>query len=86
MTESTGERASSSLFQGKQFWLSQNIPQRSRFKELITVCYHILLYSITCCTGLTTSLQEHGGIVRLLEKDVDVKLVDHTKKNLPPDT
>ena len=30
-------QGSDSLFQGMQFWLSQNIPQRSRFKELITV-------------------------------------------------
>ncbi|KAF7587990.1 hypothetical protein BBP40_006442 [Aspergillus hancockii] len=53
------------LFQGKQFWLSQNIPQRSRFKETI---------------------QNHGGIIRLHEKDADIKLVDHARKNLPPDT
>ncbi|OGM50551.1 hypothetical protein ABOM_000921 [Aspergillus bombycis] len=53
------------LFQGKQFWLSHNIPQRSRFKDLI---------------------QQHGGVIRLHEKDADVKLVDHARKNLPPDT
>lgn len=34
-----GSRNSSLLFDGKQFWLSQNIPQRSRFKELIEVCF-----------------------------------------------
>lgn len=55
----------SPLFQDKQFWLSQNVPQRSRFKELI---------------------QQHGGIIRLHEKDADIKLVDHARKNLPPDT
>ncbi|PYH98801.1 hypothetical protein BO71DRAFT_315458 [Aspergillus ellipticus CBS 707.79] len=54
-----------SLFQGMQFWLSQNIPQRTRFKELI---------------------QKNGGIIRLQEKDADIKLVDHLRKNLPADT
>ncbi|KAB8251959.1 TRF2-interacting telomeric protein/Rap1 C terminal domain-containing protein [Aspergillus flavus] len=53
------------LFQGKQFWLSHNVPQRSRFKDLI---------------------EQHAGVVRLHEKDADIKLVDHTRKNLPPDT
>ncbi|PWY78282.1 hypothetical protein BO70DRAFT_317087 [Aspergillus heteromorphus CBS 117.55] len=53
------------LFQGKQFWLSHNIPQRNRFKELI---------------------QNNGGIIRLQEKDADIKLVDHLKRNLPSDT
>ena len=42
MAETTEGGGDGSLFQGKQFWLSQNIPQRSRFKELIAVylLYH----------------------------------------------
>ncbi|GAQ03385.1 telomeric repeat-binding factor 2-interacting protein 1 [Aspergillus lentulus] len=60
-----GNSNGSLLFDGKQFWLSHNIPQRSRFKELI---------------------ETNGGIVRLQEKDADIKLVDHTRKNLPSDT
>ncbi|KAL2797714.1 TRF2-interacting telomeric protein/Rap1 C terminal domain-containing protein [Aspergillus keveii] len=51
------------LFKGMSFWLSQNVPQRSRFKELI---------------------QQNGGFVRLQEKDADVLIVDHKRKNLPP--
>lgn len=43
MTESKDSKINS-LFQGQQFWLSQNVPQRSRFKELITVCMHPALY------------------------------------------
>lgn len=31
-------------------------------------------------------MQNHGGTVVLMEKDADVKLVDHTRKNLPDDT
>ncbi|KAL2857976.1 TRF2-interacting telomeric protein/Rap1 C terminal domain-containing protein [Aspergillus pseudoustus] len=61
-----GEKAAngqSSLFEGMSFWLSQNVPQRSRFKELV---------------------QQNGGVVRLQEKDADVLIVDHTRKNLPP--
>ncbi|KAJ5595105.1 uncharacterized protein N7459_001313 [Penicillium hispanicum] len=53
------------LFSGAKFWLSQNVPQRAKFKDMIA---------------------EHGGSVVLLEKDADMKLVDHTRKNLPPDT
>ncbi|KAJ5090014.1 hypothetical protein N7532_008698 [Penicillium argentinense] len=52
------------LFQGARFWLSHEIPQRSRFKDLIV---------------------QHGGVVVWMEKDANVKLVDHTKKNLPAD-
>ncbi|PWY91918.1 hypothetical protein BO94DRAFT_617613 [Aspergillus sclerotioniger CBS 115572] len=61
--------ASPSLFQGKQFWLSHNIPQRNRFKEII---------ELIC-------LWQHGGIIRLHEKDADIRLVDHKRKNLPSD-
>lgn len=28
---------SGTLFEGKKFWLSHNVPQQSRFKELIQV-------------------------------------------------
>lgn len=46
-----------------------------------------------CCLANTllasiielTSLKENGGHVVLFEKYADVKLVDHTRKNLPPD-
>lgn len=27
------------LFQGMSFWLSENVPQKRRFKELIQVCH-----------------------------------------------
>ncbi|KAI9046280.1 putative transcription factor Rap1 [Aspergillus affinis] len=53
--------ASNLLFQGKQFWLSKNIPQRSRFKD---------------------SIERNGGLVRLFEKDAEIKLVDHMKRHL----
>ncbi|OOF99099.1 hypothetical protein ASPCADRAFT_127664 [Aspergillus carbonarius ITEM 5010] len=62
--DSAASEASSSLFQGKQFWLSHNIPQRNWFKEII---------------------EKHGGIIRLHEKDADIRLVDHKRKNLPSD-
>ncbi|KAL2835255.1 hypothetical protein BDW59DRAFT_5664 [Aspergillus cavernicola] len=57
------ENGHGGLFRGMSFWLSQNVPQTSRFREMI---------------------QQHGGIVKLCEKDADIKLVDHKKKNLPP--
>ncbi|KAL4932804.1 putative transcription factor Rap1 [Aspergillus undulatus] len=57
-----GRNGQGGLFQGMSFWLSHNVPQRSRFKE---------------------EIQRHGGIVKLLEQDADVQLVDHKRKNLP---
>ncbi|CRG84032.1 hypothetical protein PISL3812_01375 [Talaromyces islandicus] len=53
------------LFGGKRFWLSLNVPQRDRFKEVIKL---------------------NGGIVVLQEKDADIKLVDHRKREIPLDT
>ncbi|PYI33156.1 hypothetical protein BP00DRAFT_434768 [Aspergillus indologenus CBS 114.80] len=57
--------ANGTLFRGKHFWLSHNVPQRNRFKELI---------------------EKHGGHIRLFEKDAEIKIVDHKRRNLPPDT
>ncbi|KAL4922280.1 TRF2-interacting telomeric protein/Rap1 C terminal domain-containing protein [Aspergillus aurantiobrunneus] len=57
-----GEPGEKGLFQGMSFWLSHNVPQRSRFKELI---------------------QQNGGIVKLNEKDANIQIVDHKKKDLP---
>ncbi|GAD97567.1 conserved hypothetical protein [Paecilomyces variotii No. 5] len=54
-----------SLFEGKKFWLSYNVPQRSKFREFI---------------------QYNGGVVVQLEKDADIKLVDHVKRDAPPDS
>ncbi|KAL4785234.1 TRF2-interacting telomeric protein/Rap1 C terminal domain-containing protein [Aspergillus varians] len=59
----SAENRHGGLFEGRSFWLSQNVPQRNRFRELI---------------------QKNGGIVKLLEKDADVLLVDHKRKHLPP--
>ncbi|KAJ5634488.1 hypothetical protein N7528_002330 [Penicillium herquei] len=65
MASSTQNIVLGTLFGGTRFWVSYNVPQRTRFKEMI---------------------EEHGGTVVLLEKHANVKLVDHTKKNLPSDT
>ncbi|KAJ6028538.1 hypothetical protein N7540_004114 [Penicillium herquei] len=37
-------------------------------------------------TRFKEMIEEHGGTVVLLEKHANIKLVDHTKKNLPADT
>ncbi|GAM34419.1 transcription factor [Talaromyces pinophilus] len=50
------------LFAGYAFWVSANVPQRNRFKELIQI---------------------NGGTIVLLEKDADIKLVDHAKRDIP---
>ncbi|CAG7941171.1 unnamed protein product [Penicillium salamii] len=37
-------------------------------------------------TRFREDIQKHGGFVVLMEKDADVKLVDHKRKNLPQNT
>ncbi|KAJ5093911.1 hypothetical protein N7456_009772 [Penicillium angulare] len=37
-------------------------------------------------TMLKETIEKHGGIIVMLEKYADVKLVDHVRKNLPADT
>ncbi|KAG8532712.1 uncharacterized protein KY384_002589 [Bacidia gigantensis] len=54
-----------SLFEGIKFWLSQKVPQRSRFIE---------------------EIQSNGGSVVPLEKQADVKIVDHARKEQIPGT
>lgn len=77
-----GEEGHDGLFKGTQFWLSHNVPQRARFKELITVQSLMPRH----CSIALTNVQNNGGILRLYEKDADIRLVDHLRKNLPPDT
>ncbi|KAL2012190.1 hypothetical protein VTN00DRAFT_4908 [Thermoascus crustaceus] len=56
---------SGTLFEGKKFWLSHNVPQRNRFKELI---------------------KNNGGVIVLQDHQADIKLVDHLRRELAPDT
>ncbi|KAL2002814.1 hypothetical protein VTN02DRAFT_5857 [Thermoascus thermophilus] len=56
---------SGTLFEGKKFWLSRNVPQRNRFKELIQI---------------------NGGVIVLQDHQADIKLVDHLRRGLAPDT
>ena len=53
------------LFAGKKFWLSRQIPQRSRF---------------------ITDIEANGGEVVPLEKQADIQLADHARKNAAPNT
>lgn len=34
-----GEERRDRLFQGKSFWLSEKVPQKHRFRDLILVCH-----------------------------------------------
>ena len=53
------------LFAGKKFWLSRQIPQRSRF---------------------INDIEANGGEVVPLEKQADILLADHARKNAAPNT
>ncbi|KAL8889774.1 MAG: hypothetical protein Q9215_003016 [Flavoplaca cf. flavocitrina] len=63
VTDASGLRGT--LFQGAKFWLSQKVPQRSRFIEQV---------------------KANGGEVTPLEKEADVKIVDHARKQQLPGT
>ncbi|KAL8645121.1 MAG: hypothetical protein Q9226_007445 [Calogaya cf. arnoldii] len=63
VTDATG--INGSLFQGAKFWLSQKVPQRTRFIE---------------------EVKANGGEVTPLEKEADVKIVDHARKQQLPGT
>lgn len=71
------------LFQGVKFWLSQKVPQRSRFindiKVSVTNGDHTELELLTLC-------QANGGEVLPIEKHADVKIVDHARKEALPGT
>ena len=45
-----------------------------------------LSHTIPQRSRFISQIDANGGIVVNLEKDADVKLVDHTRKVLPPDT
>ena len=45
-----------------------------------------LSHTIPQRSKFVSQISADGGVVVNLEKDADVKLVDHTRKVLPPDT
>lgn len=69
------------LFQGMRFWLSHKVPQRSRFVNEVRVSIHP---SRALRTVNADCLQTNGGEVVPLEKQADVTIVDHARKEIPP--
>lgn len=67
------------LFRGIKFWLSQRVPQRSRFIADINASDH----SIITGRAFLTFRQANGGKVVPLDKQADVIIVDHARKEAP---
>jgi hypothetical protein len=73
------------LFAGKKFWLSQKLPSRSRFVDLVKVYDN---RSLSHSTNIFLTVQQiNGGAVVPIEQHADIKIVDpFFKRNLPPDS
>ncbi len=66
------------LFSGIKFFLLQRIPTRNHFKDLIVVC------PMVCGSGRILKLrQANGGEVVPLEKQADIVIGDHARKDQP---
>ena len=71
------------LFQGLKFWVSHKVPQRSRFLSDIKV-KSSRVRALSELLTLLTFFQVNGGEILSLEKNADVKIVDHARKEAPP--
>lgn len=69
------------LFNGMKFWLAQKVPQRSRFIKDVEV--RRIQGSFYSFSSLRMS-QANGGEVTRLEKQADIKIVDHARKEALP--
>lgn len=70
------------LFEGLKFWLSHKVPQRSRWVNDVRVRIHQARTS--SLLPRLINLQANGGEVVPLEKQADVIVVDHARKETPP--
>ena len=80
-TEAAGIRGK--LFHNIRFWVSQKVPQRSRFIDDIKVRK---LTSVTRQLRATNTFKSNGGEVYPLEKQASVLIVDHARKEALPGT
>lgn len=77
-----------SLFESQKFWFSQKVPQRKWFIEQVEVSTGKLntAPNYAICVSDFVLPKSNGGVVVPLEKQADIKLVDHTRQELAPDT
>ena len=78
--------ANDTLFQGTKFWLSQRVPQRSRFLEQIRVCAWALCPTTSALSPTDHTAQANGGVVVPLENKADIKIVDHVRQEHIPES
>ena len=69
------------IFAGIKFWISQNVPQRSRFVDDVKVKRSFMLGLFERCAD---KIQSNGGRVFQIEKQADVMIVDHARKHQVP--
>jgi len=68
------------LFEGMKFFLMQRIPSRDKWEGLILVSSAAL----DCCSRCTDKWKENGGTIVQLEKQADMIIADHARKECPP--
>lgn len=69
------------IFAGIQFWVSHNVPQRSRFVDDVKVQRSFVSGVLERRADQT---QSNGGRISQLEKQADVMIVDHARKYQVP--
>ena len=69
------------IFAGIKFWISHNVPQRSRFVDDVNVKRSFMSGVFERRADKT---QSNGGRISQLEKQADVMIVDHARKYQVP--
>ena len=76
-----GSAVMGTLFQGRKFWISQRVPSRKRFIEEVEVSdVRHLIKNLT----MLINIKSNGGKTVELERDADIKIVDHARKEIIP--
>lgn len=73
-----GMEGTGNLFRGMKFFLLQRVPMRQRLIEWVKVCS---ICAPNC--GHAYQHQSNGGEVCPLEKQADIRIADHIRKDCP---
>lgn len=77
--QGTNGKYEGTLFGGIKFWVAQRVPTRQEIVAKIKACSLPVLPSYSALT----SLQDNGGKIVPLEKNADVLIADHARKDAP---
>jgi hypothetical protein len=76
--EGTGSGGGGDLFKGMKFYFLRRVPLRTKWEELVLVRFLYLRFS-----QLLISRQSNGGELVKLEKQADIVIADHARKDNP---